>query len=973
MALAAVDDQNGGTVTYHRCMQRSVSKVRMSVLLVVALGLAGCSSEPAVRATESNVGSKLAVGGDVTIATDPATRVLTLGNGLTVYLRQNDRPGMSTQMRLAINAGSGSETADQSGVAHFLEHMLFNGTEQFPNNELIDVLRTFGMEFGADVNAYTSYDETVYELTVPTDDPDNLVTGLEVLAQWLSAATLTEAAVTGERGVVLDEWRGSDQTLDGRIGTALESMFLTGTGYDGRAPIGSDVAIEAMTAAPLRAFYDAWYRPENAAIVVVGDFDVDEMEQMVREKFEPLTGRGTQPARPNLAIAPYTEVEVVVLADPDEVQASVELTYPAPAVQDSTVGVLRDFVVTQLAFDMIANRIADDITRGDSSLLTAGPSNNNSVRGLNAPSVYLTAPDTGATDASDAIVLEFERARRFGFDDNELARAVEVYRSGVQAGFDSSPTRDDSDFASAFVGNFLANESIGTPDAEYEAYTALLDGISTDDVAAALDARVSASAPHLFVSIPAETPDAPTEAQLQALLDDAADRDVTPRAQSAAVGDSLMTPPDEVVEAASSVVIKDPGFFLDATRLVFDNGAVVILNPTDITDGQIALEAVSEGGFSLVTPEEVFAARYSVGVATSSGIGDLDQVAVDSILSGSNVDIAPYLNVTSEGFSGNTTPDDLELSLQLIHQYLAEPRFEQSALDALKASDQPYIDDPAADPQFAAYDALNSARYDNSVYYRLVPTQAELDAVDLATVERLFEERFSNASDWVFALSGDFDLDEATALARRYIGSLDGDGSTETWAPIEPDAPSGVIELESLAGSGDQASLSLLYTVDSTGSKYQYLQAVMLTSVLGARLTDHIREELGASYSPSAYVTVYDEPSATVETYVSVSGAPDGVDQLAATVQADLAALALDGPTNDEYNAALAAMQQQFSYVNNNQLANVLLSTSIDEGSLDELLGEYDQLELITKSDLQQYAARLLPADNYIQVIQRPR
>ena len=941
--------------------------------MVVAVGLAGCSSQPGVRATESNTGSALTAGGDITIATDPATRVLTLENGLIVYLRQNDRPGKSTQMRLAINAGSGLEQPDQSGVAHFLEHMLFNGTEQFPNNELIDVLRTFGMEFGADVNAYTSYDETVYELTVPTDDPDNLGTGLDVLAQWLTAATLDESAVIAERGVVLDEWRGRDQALGGRIGTALETMFLTGTGYDGRGPIGSDAAIEAMTAAPLRRFYDAWYRPENAAIVVVGDFDIDDIEQLVRQEFEPLTGRGAQPARPDLAIAPYVYSAVVVLADPDEVQASVELTYPAPAVRATTIGALRDFVVTQLAFDMIATRLADDVTRGASALLTAGPSNNNSVRGLDAPSVYLTASKNGAADAADAVVVEFERARRFGFDDNELARAVEFYRSGVQADFDGSETRDDNDFASAFVGNFLEQDTIGTASAEYEAYSALLDGISTDAVAAALKTRVSASAPHLFVTVPAGIADAPTEAGLQTLIDEVADRDIEPREQSAAVGDSLMSPPDEVVEADSSVVVNEPDYFLDATRLVFENGAVVILNPTDIADGEIALEAVSAGGLSLVPPDEVVAAQYGVGVATSSGIGDLDQVAVDSIVTGSNVEISPYLTVAAEGFSGSTTPDDLELALQLIHQYLAEPRFEQSALDAMKAIDQPYIDDPAAEPAFAAYDALNSARYDNSVYYRSVPTQAELDAIDLVSVERHFKERFSNASDWVFALSGDFDLDEATELARRYIGSLEGDGTTETWAPVEPDPPEGVIELDTLAGSGAQASLSLLYTVESTGSKYQYLQAAMLTSVLDTRLTDHIREALGASYSPFAHVSVYDEPAATVETYVSVSGDPERIDELAATVHADLVALALSGPSDEEYEAALAAMQQEYGYLNNYQLATALLSTSVDEGDLDELLGEYDELELISKSELQQYATRVLPADNYIQVIQRPR
>ena len=467
------------------------------------------------------------------------------------------------------------------------------------------------------------------------------------------------ARVADERGVVLDEWRSSNQTLDGRIGTALEGMFLTGTGYEQHSPIGTEAAIEAMTATPLRQFYDAWYRPENAAIVVVGEIDVDEVEQMVRDRFEPLAGRGDRPDRPDLSIAPYTEAAVAVLADPDELQVSVELTYPAPEESSTTTETLSEFVATELAFDMIANRIADDITRGDSTLLEAAPSNNSWVRSLHAPSVYVTASETDANDAAEAVVLEVERASRFGFDDNELARAVEFYRSGVQADFDSSATRDDYDFAEAFVGNFLDGDSIGTADAEYQLYSSVLDDIAAEDVAEALATRLSESAPHLFVTLPEGTSDAPTESQLHTLLDEIADRDIAPRAPTAAAGDSLMVPPQAVQETDSTTLVQEPGFFLDATRLEFANGAVVILNPTDISDGDIAVEAASAGGLSLVAPDEVFAAHYGVGVAISSGVGDLDQVAVDAILSGSNVAISPYLSVTAEGFSGSTTPDSL--------------------------------------------------------------------------------------------------------------------------------------------------------------------------------------------------------------------------------------------------------------------------------------------------------------------------
>ncbi|MGB8859733.1 MAG: insulinase family protein [Ilumatobacteraceae bacterium] len=944
-------------------------------LVAMVLMAAGCASGPGVTTKGAvEAAPEAAVDGrsDDVIEVDPDTRVLTLDNGLVVYLRSNDRPGRSAEMRLAVNAGSAMEQPDQAGVAHFLEHMLFNGTEQFPGNDLVDVLRGFGMEFGADINAYTTYDETVYELTVPLGDADNMGTGLDVLAQWLSAATIDQAEVTAERGVVLDEWRVSDQTLDGRVGAALDAMFLTGTAYEGRQPIGNEAAIGEMTAEPVRRFYDSWYRPDNAAIVVVGDFDVDEAEQMVRDRFEPLAGRGDPPTRRDLTVLPYHDAAAVVLADPDEVQASVELTYPVPAEPTATVGELRDYVVTVLAFDMIANRLSDDITRGDASLLSAYTSNNDSVRSLNAPSVYTTADEASVNEAVDALVVEFERARRFGFDDNELTRAIEFYRSGLQASYDGRNTRSDSDFAADFVGNFLEHDTIGTAEAEYEAFSTVLDEITVDDVAAALAAHIEASSPHLFITVPQAADGVPAEADLLALLAAAGNRDIEPREAAAAVGEQLMAPPEPVEESDSSSFVDEPGYFLDATRLEFDNGAVVLLNPTDIADGDVAVEASSPGGFSVLPESDVFAAEYGVRVATSSGLGDLDQVAVDTILSGANVGVSPYVDLTSEGFSGNTTADDLELAFQLMHQYIAAPRFEQSALDSAKAQDQPYIDDPSADADFAAYNALMSARYGDTPYYRLVPTQAELDAIDLATAARLYSDRFGSVGDWVFVLSGDFDLDEATDLARRYVGTLDGDGAAEQWQPVEPDPPAGVVTEEVLAGTGDHASLSLLYTVASDGSDYEPLAAAMLNSVIDTRLTDHIREALGASYSPFAAVSVYGEPAATVETSVSVSGDPAGMADLASTVHDDLVDLATNGPSDDEYDAALAALQQQYSYLDNSQIAAMLLNAQRDEGVLDVFLGAYDELGRISQDELADFAARVLPADHYIQVIQRP-
>ena len=438
--------------------------------------VAGCTS------TDSGVVADEAVPIDIvddaSVPNDPDVRILTLSNGLTVYLRANDRPGGSAEMRLAVNAGSGQEDPDQSAAAHFLEHMLFNGTEEFPANELITALRGFGMAFGADVNAYTSYDETVYELTVPTSDSENLGIGLDVLREWLSAATLDPDQVDKEKGVVLDEWRQRDQSFDGRVADASEAMFLTGSGYEGRQPIGTDAAINAMTADCCGASTTPGTGPTTRPIMVVGDIDLDDMEAEIRDRFESLTARGESIARTDPALGTYGEIDAAVLIDPDATTAGAEVTLPGPFVVDGTVAPLRHNTMISLAFDMIATRLNDDISRGLAPFTDANVSNNGVVRWLDAPSVVVSGEPDQLSASLEAITTEFERARRFGFADGELERALRDYRSSAQAQLDASNSVQDIEYISGYVDHFLVGLPIPDADTSFQIHNAIYDDVT---------------------------------------------------------------------------------------------------------------------------------------------------------------------------------------------------------------------------------------------------------------------------------------------------------------------------------------------------------------------------------------------------------------------------------------------------------------------------------------------------------------
>jgi zinc protease len=941
-------------------------------LVVASMLVAGCAStDPGVVVQDA---SPIDVGSETDgepVRVDPDVRIVTLSNGLTVYLRENDRPGGSVEMRLAVNAGSGQEDTDQSGVAHFLEHMLFNGTAQFPANELIDTLRGFGMAFGADVNAYTSYDETVYELTVPTTDPANVGTGLDVLREWLAAATIDADQVESEKGVVLDEWRQRDQTLDGRIARAAETLFLNGSEYEGRQPIGSDAAINAMTPDLLRRFYDRWYRPDNAAIMVVGDIDVDEVAGEINERFESLTARGEPTARSEPSLAPFDTAAATVLIDPDATTGDVEVSLPGPYLFDGSIGSLRHDTLISLAFDMITTRLDDDISRGLAPFTDAFPSNEGIVRMLDAPSVMVSGEADRLSESVDVVTAEFERARRFGFDDSELERVLRSYRSELQAEFDSSDTVQDIDYIGRYVDHFLSGQPIPNADTSFQIYDSIYAGVTADAVGSSFNELMGGAAPHVLLVAPDSAGDVPTEADLLARIAQLPDIDITPREVEVDDTATLMTPPEPVVEASSEALEGDDGF-IAPTLLTFDNGARVVLNPTTIADNDIYLSATSPGGLSLVADADVPEAQSAVSVVTASGIGDFDPVELDRALSGATIELYPSIDQTSEGFFGSSTTDDLEMLLQLVNLYMTAPRFDSVALDSTIRSLQAYVDDPTTDPDLAEYIAFTDARWGSEPRYQAIPTPEELAGLDLPTIERVWRERFTNPADWVFALSGDFELDEATELARRYFGTLGESTTTETYKDFQIDPPSTVVTKEVHAGTGDKGSLTLDWNTAipdlETGSVY----ADMLASVLNIRLTDHIREELGASYGPSAYVTVLTEPDGLIETYLNVTGDPSTLSEISGIVIEDVTSLRTTGPTSSEFDAAVAELVKTYTYFDNQTIGDLLTLVPDSPAALTRFKNRNGVLNSVTADTLQQFIGDVMPLDRYIEIRTTP-
>ena len=956
---------------------RALSAV--AACLVVA---AGCSSEPDVATlTAEPIADGDASGGPAVdldpgtiIPDDPEVTIGTLANGLTYYIRENDRPGGRAELRLVVDAGSASEQPDQSGVAHFLEHMLFNGTEQFPENELIDVLRGFGAEFGADINAFTSYDETVYQLTVPTDDDDVVATGLDVLAQWLSAATLDQTAVEQERGVVLDEWRGSEQSSQGRLFDAIERLFLTGTGYEGRDPIGTSEAIESMTPEPLRRFYDDWYRPDNAALVVVGDIDVDDIEQAIVERFESLSSRAQAPTVPDVAFLADTEPAVEIHADPDQPAAFVEVTLPLPAVPRGGTGAWRDEVLDGIAFEAIADRLVSDLSAGGVAFTGASVDSNSHVRGLDAPSVLAETSPEGVPETVQAVLDEMERIVRFGFGGNEITRVVTQRRTAAESTYEARSTVLDANYAESYVMSFLTGSPIPDAATALDVTNDILDAVTPDLVADRFRERWTATAPHVLVVGPAGEP-LPAPADVLATIAALADRELEPRVEEDDVASELMARPEPVSESSAEPMIEAAWAFLEPTRLVFPNGATVIYNVTDITDGDVSFAGRSLGGSSLVADSDVVDAILAGEVVTSSGVGNLGPVELDRFLADVDVSMTGAIRPYTEGLSGRATTSDLEILFQLVHLVMTQPRVDQVALDNIASTYRPLVEDPASDPGVAGFVALYEERYGDERRLQYIPSPEDFATLDAAGVERVWRDRFGDASDWVFAFSGDFDEDELVDLARRYVGTLPATGRDENWVDVEPPPPAGIVERTVEAGTGAQGALNVLYTVPVTSIEpLDVAAAAVVTQLLTTRLSDDIREELGESYSPFAAVSIYGDPEPVVETYVSVTGAPDRIGSISGFVQDDVGALRADGPSQAEFDTAVEQVRRDLELFSDGQLIDEILTAEV-EGvvDLEDFADQGVALERLTIDDVRTFVAVYLPADRYIEITVVPR
>jgi zinc protease len=901
---------------------------------------------------------------------DPQVRIGRLDNGLVYYVRRNTEPANRAELRLVVNAGSLLEAESERGMAHFLEHMLFNGTRRFKGHELVNFLERIGMEFGPDVNAYTSFDETVYMLKVATDNQQTLATAFDILEDWADSATLDPESIQKERGVIVEEWRLRDKNASGRIRDKILPVLLGGSQYAERLPIG---AMEVVRNAPpelFRKFYDRWYRPDLMAVVAVGDFDVDGIETLIRARFSSLEKRGESVSRQSFDVPGHRATRYIVVTDAENPSTSLQVSHMRAAHTVKTVGDFREELASSLVSDMLNTRLFEASRRADSPFVYAVVGRERSLRPVDFYSVSAQAQEGRALEALEAVMTEVERARRLGFGEAELQRSKNAVLRLYERQYNERAKTNSAAFAQDYAAHYLTGEAIPGVELTYALAQRFLPGLTLADVDAKAAELVAPEGRAVIVTAPGKQgARPPSEAELAAALGRVQTKSVDPYVDSVATA-SLVEKPPLPVEIVSEREIPEIGL----TEIVLANKIRVLMKPTDFKNDEVVFSAFSPGGNSLVADADYPEARVVTAVVAQSGAGAFDLPALNKLLYDKQVSVSPGISELGEGFNGRASPRDLETLFQLVYLYATAPRADKSAFEIVRSQARAALANRSVTPGAALQDALVEALYGKTIRRGPLPVE-EIDRLDFDRAAAIYRERFADLGDATFVFVGSFDVDRLKTLARTYLGALPSGGRQESWRDVSPDPPAGVVERSVYKGQDERSIVQLVFTgpISATPENRTLLGA--LERALAIRIREELREERSGIYSPSVHAGVQKIPESRYTVSIGFACDPKRVEELIGAVFALIDDVRKNGPSTDvvakvkEQDMRALEEQKRSNYFWLGSLER--LATTPGEDLL-EILRYDEMLAALTGDRMRQAAEEYLPKDRYVKVVLYP-
>ena len=895
---------------------------------------------------------------------DSAVSMGTLPNGLRYYVRYNPEPQERAELRLVVKAGSVLEDDDQLGLAHFVEHMAFNGTEHFEKQELVDYLEGIGMRFGPDLNAYTSFDETVYILRVPTDSAELVTTAFQILEDWAHGLNFDPEEIDKERGVVVEEWR-LGRGAGARIFDKQFPILFQGSRYADRLVIGKKEILESFEHDAAKRYYRDWYRPDLMAIIAVGDFEVSTIEALIRRHFAAIPTPANPRVRPTYPVPDHDETLFAIGSDPELGFNNVGVYWKQDLRETQTLAAYRESIVESLYNQMLNQRLFELAQQADPPFLGASSGQG---RFLGPKEVYFLGAgvaDNGIERGLATLLTEAQRVDRFGFNESELEREKRELLRAIEQIYAEREKTESSNYASEYIRNFLYDEPIPGIAHEFQLHKQLVPGVGLEEVNRLAREWITDRNRVILVSAPEKEGNrVPGEQELLEVFASVEASEVT--AYEDAASDAPLVPR---VPQPAAIVEADEIAEIGVWRWELANGVRVLLKPTDFKDDEILVRAWSPGGSSLAPDEAYVAATTATAVITQGGAGEFNLIELQKALAGKAVRVSPYIGSLDEGFSGSVSPSDVETLFQLIYLHFSAPRRDSTAFASFKSRIQAFLANRSADP-IAAWRDTVSVTLSQHHFRSRPPSQQLYDEMDLDRSYEFYRERFADASDFTFVLVGSFDPDSLKPLVQTYLGGLPSSNRQETWRDERVVPPEGVITREVFRGIEPKSQTQIIFTGPFEWTRKNRHLISSLANVLRIRLREVLREDMGGTYGVGVGGNGSRDPRQEFSFSISFGSAPERLAELSSAVFQEIEKLKRDGPSQQDVDKVkeMQRRARETDLRENSYWLSQLIAADRYDIDPRNILTYETLIDALTIEDLRDAANLYLPTDNYVQV-----
>ncbi len=913
---------------------------------------------------QSNPGDKLPI--------DPHVKIGKLSNGLTYYIRKNVKPENKVELRLVVNAGSILEDDDQQGLAHFTEHMAFNGSKNFEKNDIVSFLQSIGVEFGADLNAYTGFNETVYILPIPTEKKENVDKGFQILEDWASTVGFDANEVEKERGVVLEEER-SGRGAEERMDRITYPKLLEGSKYATRLPIGKVEILKSFKPEVIKRFYKDWYRPDLMAVIVVGDIDPAEAEQYIKKHFEHLKPSINARPREIADVPGRKRSEGLVVTDKEATHHFVYITYPYEKSKDeSTLRAYRESLVRYLFTSMLSQRMQELMQKEEPPFLYAANNFGSLARGFEYYFSYAYVAKGGVEPTVKALIQENERARKFGFTANEVDRTKKMIMKSMERAYNEREKTESSGLVGEYIRNFLEAEPIPGIENEFNYYKKFLAEITPDQINQYVGQAIpSPTVPKLVILTGPEKADfkMPDNDALLAMADDALKAEVKPYEEKE-IASTLM----EKKPNPGKITTEKANAELGITTLTLSNGVRVMLKPTDFKNDQIILSATRFGGQYNYSAKDRFNAEFSSTIVGQMGVGQFSPLDIRKVLAGKNAAVTPSITTISERVSGQSSATDLETMLQLVNLYFTQPRKDTELFNSFISKQKSSYQNMMADPQYTFQDTLLKILYKDHAWAPRVPKPETFSKIDMTRALEIYKERFGDANGFTFVLVGKFDLATIKPLLETYLGSLPSTGKASTFKDVGLRPAKGPFKKEFKKGTEQKSLVRMFWNGEAKYTEAEHFKVQALSEVMNIKIIETLREELGGVYGAGMYGSMNKYPYNSYSLGVSIPCGPENVDKLIAAALAEIDKVKANGPSEADLNKVKETWKQQYlvNIKDNSFWARQILS-SVEMGTDPaEVLAYQKRVDALTTKDIKEVANKYLDMKNYAQFVLNP-